>query len=59
LVSAVRGWAAEAWRRGVCRRVSQRMRLLGEEFDEEMGCLRSFVDGLRSFRKRLLTEGFD
>jgi len=59
LVTTVRSWAAEAWQRGVCRRVSRRMRLLGEEFDEEMGCLRSVVDGLRCFRKHLLREGYD
>jgi len=51
--------AVEAWERGVCRRVGRRMMLLGEEFDGEMGCLRSVVDGLRDLRKRLLTVGFD
>jgi len=35
------------------------MGLLGEEFEEEIGCLRSIVDVVRSLRKQLLTERHD
>jgi len=51
--------AAETWQRGVYRKINQRMKLLVEEFDEEMWFLRNAVDGLRSIRKRLLTERHD
>jgi len=35
------------------------MELRGEEFEEEVGCLRSVVDGVRRLRKELLVEKFD
>jgi len=56
---AVRARATESWLRGVYRRVNRRMRLLNEEFEEEMGCLRNTVEELNSLRKRLLIEKYD
>jgi len=55
----IKSWAAQIWQQGVYRKVNRRMRLLSEEFDEEMNRLRHAVDGLRSLRKQLLTERHD
>jgi len=51
--------AAEVWQRGVFRRINLRMRLLDEEFGEEMDFLRSSVDEVRGLKRRLLTERHD
>jgi len=59
LVTTIRSWAAETWQRGVYKKVNQKMKLLGEEFEEEMDFLRSVVDELRNLGKQLLTEKYD
>jgi len=51
--------AAQTWQRGLYKKVNHKMKLRSEEFYQEMGCLKSTVEGLQSLRKQLLTERHD
>jgi hypothetical protein len=47
------------WQQGVYRRVDRQMSLSSLEFEEEMKTLRTLVDALRVFRRRLSAGRFD
>lgn len=51
--------AAQTWQRGIYKKVNHKMKLRNEEFDEEIGYLKSTVEGLQNLRKQLLTEKHD
>jgi len=51
--------AAQTWQQELYKKVNHKMKLHSEEFDEEIGCLKSTVEGLQNIRKQLLTEKHD
>lgn len=51
--------AVEMWQLNVYRRVDRELGLAGVEFDDEMRFLRTLVDALRTFRRRLSALRFD
>lgn len=51
--------AVETWQLNVYRRVDREMGLAGVEFEDEMRLLRTLVDALRTFRRRLSSLRFD
>lgn len=51
--------AVETWQLNVYRRVDREMGLSGIEFEDEMRLLRTLVDALRTFRRRLSAWRFD
>jgi len=55
----IRSSAAETWQREVYKKVNHKMRLRSEDFDREINCLKSIVEGLQDLRKQLLTEKHD
>jgi len=55
----IKASAAETWQRRLYKKVNHKMKLRNEEFDQEIGCLQSAVEGLQNLRKQLLTEKHD
>jgi competence transcription factor ComK len=51
--------AAQTWQRGLYKKVNHKMKLRNEEFDQEIGYLKSTVERLQNLRKQLLTEKHD
>jgi len=51
--------AVETWQLNVYRRVNREMGLGAVEFEDEMRALRTLVDALRTFRRRLSALRFD
>ena len=51
--------SVDMWQQGVYRRVDRKMSLSSQEFEEEMKTLRTLVDALRVFRRRLSAGRFD
>lgn len=51
--------AVETWQLNVYRRVDREMGLASVEFEDEMKFMRTLVDALRTFKRRLSTLRFD
>ena len=51
--------AAKTWQINIYRRVDREMGLAAAEFEDEMKLMRTLVDALRTFRRRLYAVRFD
>jgi len=51
--------AAKTWQINIYRRVDREMGLAAAEFEDEMKLMRTLVDSLRTFRRRLYAIRFD
>lgn len=51
--------AAKTWQINIYRRVDREMSLAAAEFENEMKLMRTLVNALRTFRRRLYAVRFD